>query len=88
MKRIDHYKGRFKINHGLYPTRQICDYPNTIDSLRFLEHRLKWWLKGACPESMKMGLAYKVEYIRKYLAKNAQFFEDESQHKVIHEKHH
>ncbi len=65
------YRGEFRLKSSPYPDLKVRDYPETTETLSFLENRLDFLLANETnmPEPMIIGMGYKMEHTRETLRK-------------------
>ncbi len=65
------YRGEFRLKSSPYPNLKVCEYPETTETLSFLENRLAFLLANETnmPEAMIIGMGYKMEHTRETLQK-------------------
>jgi hypothetical protein len=65
------YRGEFRLKSSPYPDLKVRDYPETTETLSFLENRLAFLLANETnmPEPMILGMGYKMEHTRETLQK-------------------
>jgi hypothetical protein len=63
------YRGEFRLKSSPYPKLKVCEYPETTETLLFLENRMAFLLVNETnmPEPMIVGMGYKMEHTRETL---------------------
>lgn len=70
-KKLNPWKGEFKIKKSPNPEILLKDWPSTFENLRWLDDRMDWIVakQPAMPESQISAIQYKLKYMRKDLRK-------------------